>query len=174
MRYLHAFIVFVALIATPLLSWAEDVVQVSMCSLLDNPGAYNHKLIEVTGTISRGFEDFTINDSSCKSRNTVWLEFGGTKGAEVVYCCGPTAISERSQALVLEGIETSIVRDEMLTKFDQLTRKGSQNPAKATIRGRYFSGKKKDLPGGPLWVGYGHMGYATLLAIEQVISVEGN
>jgi hypothetical protein len=43
----------------------------------------------------------------------------------------------------------------------------------ATLTGRYFSGDKLELPNGEVaWQGYGHLGIASLLVIQQVISVQ--
>src|SRR5262245_38512397 len=83
---------------------AEDVAVISLCQLISDPPAYNHKLIQVTGHISRGFEDFTISDESCENGNTVWLELGGTQGSEVMYCCNVPIDPKRSEPLVVEGV----------------------------------------------------------------------
>lgn len=172
MRYCKTLVTIAALVGMSFQCLAEDATPVSMCDLLVNPGVYNHKLIEVTGSVSRGFEDFTISDLACKSQNMIWLEFGGTKGSEVLYCCGVTTKPERKDVLVVEGIETSIVRDEILKRFDKLTTGKRASQVRTTIRGRYFSGEKRELPGGTFWMGYGHMGMASLLVIQQVVSVE--
>ncbi len=42
--------------APPVPSKSDERVKVSYCELKKNPAAYNHKLIEVTGFISHGFE----------------------------------------------------------------------------------------------------------------------
>ena len=39
--------------------------KVSVCELKRDPLAFNHKLVEVTGFISHGFEDFTLFDPEC-------------------------------------------------------------------------------------------------------------
>jgi hypothetical protein len=151
--------------------FAEEPIMVSVCQLLEDPGRYNHRLIEISGSVSRGFEDFTLNDKSCKGRDTIWLELG-TQGSEVVYCCGVSADAKRNSALVIEGIETRLVVDAMFERFQKITMpKHGYGKAKVTLVGRYFSGSKQLLPGGTSWVGYGHMGLSTLLVIEQVKQV---
>ena len=58
----------------------EAAIDVPLCQLLSDPGAYDHKLIRVTGRVSRGFEDFGLHDPSCpedKTLTTIWLEYGG-------------------------------------------------------------------------------------------------
>jgi hypothetical protein len=148
---------------------AEDAIRVSFCELASDPATYNHKLIEVAGRVSRGFEDFTLSDEACPSRSEVWLEIGGTKGAEVMYCCNVPVDPERQSPLIVEGIETSVVRDKQLDRFDEITKK--RGLAKATIVGRFFSGEEKTLPRGKRWMGYGHMGFFSLLVIQQVLTV---
>jgi hypothetical protein len=148
---------------------AEEAIAVSLCELASDPAAYNHKLIEISGRVSRGFEAFTLSDESCGNSNAVWLEMGGTKGAEVMYCCNVPVEPERQSPLIVEDIETSIVRDELLTRFDAIT-KGSGS-AQTTIVGRFFAGIEETLPRGKRWMGYGHMGFFSLLVIEQVLSV---
>jgi hypothetical protein len=72
---------------------------------------------------------------------------------------------EKAESLVVEGIKTHIVQDAMLDKLDQLTDRTEGGRARATIIGRYFSGEKRNLPGGTFWMGYGHMVMATLFVI---------
>ena len=66
----------------------EEPAQVTVCELKANPADYNHKLIEVIGFVSHGFEDFGLFDPSCSSWPYVWLEYGGTKKSGTMYCCG--------------------------------------------------------------------------------------
>jgi len=44
---------------------ASEVEKISLCALHADPAAHNHKLIEVRGTVSHGFEDFTLSDPGC-------------------------------------------------------------------------------------------------------------
>ncbi len=161
-----------ACVVLPTIVHAEEPLQLTVCELLAKPGDFNHKLIEISGTVSRGFEDFTLSDSTCHNKNMIWLELGGKQGSQVIYCCGVSADPKRSSSLVVEGIETSIVEDDLFTKFQKLTlpRKG-YGLAQVTLVGRYFSGEERKLPGGTYWIGYGHMGMATLLVVQQVKQV---
>jgi hypothetical protein len=43
----------------------EEAVRVTACDLKRTPAEFNHKLLEVTGFISHGFEDFGLFDPSC-------------------------------------------------------------------------------------------------------------
>jgi hypothetical protein len=56
--------------------------KVSICALQADPAAYNHKVIEVRGVVSHGFEDFTLSDPRCQRRSGIWLEYGGRVNAK--------------------------------------------------------------------------------------------
>jgi hypothetical protein len=145
----------------------EEPVQVTVCELKTNPGDYNHKLIEVIGFVSHGFEDFGLFDSSCPSWPYVWLEYGGTKKSGTSYCCGVSNNKTRPQELVVEGITVSLTADEKFEAFDRLIQPDSV--VHATLIGRFFAGKESRLLVGR---GYGHMGCCSLLAIQTVVSVD--
>jgi hypothetical protein len=149
----------------------EEPQEVTLCQVLGDPSAFNHKLIKIGGVVSRGFEDFTLNDESCHNANTMWLELGGTRGSQVIYCCGDNNVDgRRSASLVVEGIETNLIEDEVLTRFERLTnKKRGYGKARVVLIGRYFSGEEQTFPGGTFWVGYGHMGMGSLLVIQQVL-----
>src|SRR5260221_4835692 len=84
-------------------SRGEEPIRVNLCDLKTDPETYNHKLIEVTGFASHGFEDFGLFDPSCPSFPYVWLEYGGTKKSGTMYCCGVSADRNRPKELVVEG-----------------------------------------------------------------------
>ena len=156
----------------------ETVSEVPLCRLLSDPGAYNHKLIRVTGRVSRGFEDFSLHDPSCpkdKVSTIVWLEYGGPEPAQVEFCCEASDLPNKpngKEPLWVEGVETSLLRDAIFVKFERLTthlRRGET--IRATVVGRYFSGDKVELPEGRVsWEGFGHFGIASLFVIQQVIA----
>ena len=152
-------------------SASEEPQNVTLCDVLDNPAAFNHKLVKISGIVSRGFEDFTLNDDSCHNNNTMWLELGGTRGSQVIYCCGDNNVDRRRTApLVVEGIETTLIEDEVFSRFERLTnRRRGYGKAKVVLVGRYFSGAQQTLPGGTFWMGYGHMGMGSLLVIQQIL-----
>src|SRR5688572_13745873 len=56
------------------LNKSEERVKVSLCDVKKDPAAYNHKLLEITGFVSHGFEDFTFFDTACSSWPGIWLE----------------------------------------------------------------------------------------------------
>ncbi len=146
--------------------------KVTLCQLKSDPAKYNHRLIEITGFISHGFEDFTISDPACSSWPDVWLEYGGTAASGTMYCCGVTASRTRPTPLVIEKISIPLVDNEQFSKFDKLLQRRPDSVVHATIVGRFFSGEQVKYPSGTCWGGYGHMGCCSLLAIQQVISVD--
>jgi hypothetical protein len=154
----------------------EQAESVTVCQLKNNPAAYNHKLVEVTGFVSHDFEDFTVNDPTCPSWPDVWLEYGGKSKSGTMYCCGVTADRNRPNELVIENIPIPLTDDERFREFDTLIqppfrsgRHGSM--VHATLMGRFFSGRQIHYPKVTFWGGYGHMGCCSLLAIQEIKSV---
>lgn len=134
---------------------------VTLCDILADPPAYDRRVIDVTVFVSYGFEDFTLLDPLCSDRGPrVWAEFGGTYERE------------SDQPLTVDGIQTSIVRDQKLKRFDHLLRRDGGSIVRAKLRGRFFAGEKTELPGGTFWTGYGHFGMFSLFVIEQILEVE--
>jgi hypothetical protein len=155
---------------------AEEPLKVSVCELKADPPSYNHKLVEVEGFVSHGFEDFTLFDPACGDSIGIWLEYGGTQKSNTMYCCGPTAGTTRPNELAVEDIPIPLVDDEEFKEFNrqiQPPHSGeSGSVAHAALVGRFFSGRKKQFgKGKPFWGGYGHMGCCSLLAIQEVKSV---
>lgn len=153
-------------------SLKDEPLKISICDLADNPQNFNHKLIEVTGFISHGFEDFSISDPSCSKTQEIWLEYGGTNNSGTMYCCGVTAKRSRPEKLEVENIPISLTVDEPFQQFDKLIQQEYDTTIHATLIGRFFSGKKLEYPNATVWGGYGHMGCCALLAIERIVSVD--
>jgi len=147
--------------------------KVSVCALQANPDAYNHKLIEVRGIVSHGFEDFTLSDPGCERRSGIWLEYGGLVNSETDYCCGVKA-GPRATALVVEGIATQLIDDALFRRFDARVRIPGDVRFRARLTGRFFAGLKQHTPKGDFWGGYGHLGCCSILVIQQVLAVEAN
>jgi len=146
--------------------------KLSLCELKKDPAAYNHKLVELTGFVSRGFEDFTLFDPSWSSSPEVWLEYGGTSKSGTMYCCGVTADRERPEQLVVEQLRIPLIEDAQFREFDRRLQRRGGSITRATLVGRFFSGKQVKYPRGTFWGGYGHMGCCSLLAIQQVVAVD--
>jgi hypothetical protein len=159
---------------------------VSVCELKRDPDLYDHKLIRVQGTISHEFEDFTIRDAACPDfDNQTWLRYGGDASEDVTYCCPGSGTARKAAPLEVEGIEVALQRDEALERLRRLLNSYridrharviyvQTNPSytvTSTLVGRFFAGTKRHPIFGP-HRGFGHMGCCTLLAIQQVLSID--
>jgi hypothetical protein len=173
MRSVLSSAVLIALCVVPGAQGAQrspEPEKVTLCQLTQDPAAYNHKLVEVTAFVSHGFEDFTLFDPNCPSAQfRVWLEYGGTAASGTIYCCGGTAKRSRPKQLRVENVPIPLVSDKRFREFDRLLQHPPDSVAHATIVGRFFAGNASapQSPGG-----YGHLGCCSLLAIQQVLSVD--
>ena len=149
----------------------EQAEKITICELKSDPGKFNHKLIEVTGFVSHGFEDFALFDPNCPAWPAVWLEYGGTNVSGTMYCCGVTAARTRPKQIRVENIPISLVNDEKFQEFDKLIQRGDTQ-IHGTIVGRFFAGEKQESATSTYWAGYGHMGCCSLLMIQQVLAVD--
>ena len=150
---------------------AEKAETVALCQLVENPAAYNKKLIEVTGVVSHGFEDFTLSAPQCGAPLGIWLEYGGLIGSGTVYCCGGVNVRKRQSPVAVEGIIVPLVQDATFKQFDDIIQQRKVVTLHATLVGRFFSGIPQESPAGKFWGGYGHLGCCSLLVIQQVLTV---
>lgn len=98
--------------------------QVTICELKKNPGAFNHKLVKLTGFVSHGFEDFGVYDPECANWPQIWLEYGGSRNSDTMYCCGITPKQQRPSDLTVEGIKIPLVSDDQFQQIQQNYREG--------------------------------------------------
>jgi hypothetical protein len=155
----------------------EQPEKVTVCQLKIAPPAYNHKLIEVTAFVSHDFEDFTVFDPTCPSWPDVWLEYGGTSKSGTMYCCGVTADRHRPEELEVENIPITLTVNDEFRRFDKLVQPPFRSErhgsiVHAIIVGRFFAGERQRFAKGNPWGGFGHMGCCTLLAIQEIKSVD--
>jgi hypothetical protein len=149
-----------------------EPLKATVCELKNDPAAYNHKIVEITGFVSHAFEHFGISDPACSSWPDIWLEYGGTTGSNTMYCCGVTPSQKRTKSVVVENISIDLVADNQFKAFDTILSREYDTVVRATVVGRFFSGKKDAFARGERYAGYGHMGCCSLLAIQQVVSVD--
>jgi hypothetical protein len=136
--------------------------EVSVCDLLADPAAHDREVVELTTFVSHGFEDFTLFDPRCAAGGSrVWVEYGGTFASGTMYCCGVARERSRKAPLVIRGVETTIVEDEKLRRFDKLVQRKPDSIVHATLRGRFFAERA-----------FGHFGLFSLFVIEQVVAVD--
>jgi len=155
----------------------EQPAKVTVCQLKNAPPTYNHKSIEVTAFVSHDFEDFTLFDPTCPSWPDVWLEYGGTSKSGTMYCCGVTDDRHRPEELVVENIPVTLTINDEFREFDKLVQLPFRSEkhgsiVHATLVGRFFAGERQRFAKGNPWGGFGHMGCCTLLAIQEVKSVD--
>src|SRR5438132_10228724 len=118
----------------------------SVCQLKSDPAKYNHKLVEVTGFVSHGFENFGLFDPTCEVRNSIWLDYGGTKASNTIYCCEVVPGHTRPQVVSVEGLSIPLVDDDRFKELDRMIRRKYDFIARATIIGRFFSGEEVSYP----------------------------
>jgi hypothetical protein len=150
----------------------EEPVEVSICTLKENPTAYNHTLIRLTGFVSHGFEDFTLLNPECPDWPEIWLEYGGTRKSGTVYCCGASGDrGQRSKQLEVENLSIPLIEDGMFSEFDRTLHDRPYTMVHATLVGRFFAGNDtKDHKN--VFRGYGHMGCCSLLVIQQILQFD--
>lgn len=162
------------LLAASQVGYCQDPQKVTPCQLKNDPSTYNQRLVEVTGFVSHGFEDFGLFDPTCPSWPYIWLEYGGTVKSGTMYCCGVSSARSRSKQLVVENTSIPLVADDAFQKFDRLIQRTPDSVVHATILGRFFAGRRRQDSRGTSWGGYGHMGCCSLLVIQQVRSVDAH
>ncbi len=156
----------------------EEPIKTTLCEIKAHPENFQHKLVEFRATASRGFEDSMVEELSYpwpKNGNPgVWMDFGGTRSTETMYCCGFSPKPDRPAALKIDGIEIPLVDDDL---FRQLDKALHANPkpkqsvtVDATLRGRLFARREK-INGNAYWEVYGYMNCCILFVATQVISL---
>jgi hypothetical protein len=160
----------------------EMPLRVSLCEIKAHPEKFLHKLVEFTATASHGFEDSMVEDSRCpwpEHGPGVWMEYGGKRSTDTMYCCGISPKPDRKDTLVVDGVSVDLVEDDTFPAFDQHlhpkhSKQSSSDTVTATLRGRIFAryegvgGTQQNLG----WRGYGHMGCCILFVVTQVVSLE--
>lgn len=102
----------------------EKPLAISLCQVKAHPENFLHKLVEVKVTASHGFEDSMIDDSECawpKGGPGVWMEYGGTRSTDTMYCCGFSPKPDRAKPLVVDGVSLDLRDDQMFKEFDTPT-----------------------------------------------------
>lgn len=151
---------------------AETPVNVTVCDLQNDPAKYNRQLVKITGFVSHGFEDFGLFDPTCQGQASIWVEYGGTKASDTMYCCNVVPGHTRSENVSVDGIKVPLIADDRFNQFDGMIKKRYDLIMHASLVGRFFSGEKIKYPGGEFWSGYGHLGCCMLFVIQQVLSVD--
>jgi len=161
----------------------EKPIIVTLCEVKAHPENFLRKLIQVTATASHGFEDSMVEDSRCpwpKGGPGVWMDYGGTRSTDTMYCCGFSPKPDREKPLIVEGMSLELLDDQTFQEFDKRLHPKHSKPqrrsdtARATLRGRIFA-RYEGFMGtqqGPDWRGYGHMDCCMLFVVTQVVSLD--
>ncbi|MET0935810.1 MAG: hypothetical protein ABWX83_07470 [Luteibacter sp.] len=173
-----SWIVFIALAVsgTAVHATTTAPIRLTACELVSDPGRYDHAMVEVSGRVEHGFEQFDLEVTDCVSRKDiglgVWLEYGGTRQSQTKYCCVVATGPDRQEPLVVEGITCHLVVDDTFERFHRLLHARGAGAVNATVVGRFFAGRKTRINGKTFWGGFGHTGMSSLLVIEQVRDVQ--
>jgi hypothetical protein len=157
---------------------SEAPIKTTLCEIKQHPEKFLHKLVEFTAIASHGFEDSMVESSECtwKSDPSVWMEFGGKRSTDTMYCCGFSPKPDRPEVLKIDGLELPLDDDDLFQRFNNALqshpRKGKSVTVQATLRGRIFAEQIKLAQNASgYWAGYGHMGCCMLFVVTQVVSV---
>jgi hypothetical protein len=162
--------VIVVFLLFPIALRSQETIHATTCDLKQKPADFNHKLVEVTGYVSHGFEEFELFDPRCPDATDVWLDYGGRQLSGTTYCCGDPGDGTRGAPIKVEGLQIPLVANQKFKNFNKLIHAERSTIVQATLIGRFFAGKD---PGKTKWgAGYGHLGCCTLFVIQQVLSVE--
>ena len=141
-------------------------VQTTVCEILQKPSAFNGRIVQVKGTVTVGFETFSLYDGSCVS---IWIDYAGNPN-------------------ITPAVHFKLVRDANFAEFERRLAKGNTSlkvtligrldgvdeiREKTTIRERQ-TGSDGTLSGvvNRTSTGFGHMGqYKARLVLKQVLAV---
>ncbi len=122
----------------------DEPIQAAVCDIYKDPASYNRKKIQVTGFISRGFENSSLFDPKCSSSSvSIWVETGGKERTGVVYCCGVPASKKAEEELKVEGITLPLIDDDKFTAFEKEFAKIDDSIMQATVIGTFFPAKRE-------------------------------
>jgi hypothetical protein len=150
---------------------------VSLCDILKDPKAYDHRNVQFRGDIISEFEDFTVYDSACPGKwgSGVWLMFGGD-----IDCPTPSTVNDRGRPkgknVRFDGVEYPLVKDDNFELFHRsiIARQNMKSVYKvsAILEGTFTAGMVEDKHGHKTRPGYGHMGCCHLFIIHQISDVK--
>ena len=141
--------------------------ETTVCDLKARPAEFNHKSVTVKGILGAGFEGFSFVAPECGGTD-VWVTYGGKASTGVTFCCpGEGDRKNRKRPLTVDGLAVPLIEDKLFKKLQEAVRQ--EGHFAIQVRGTFFSGNAGSNEAS---AGYGHLGFFTLLAIEQVYSVE--
>lgn len=169
---------FFFVLALPVL--AQAPIHATPCDLVNNPGKYANQVVEVRGSVSISFEDFTLVEPGCEEASRpIWLIYGGDEPTPTASTVNDLSRKPGS-VLKVNGRPIPLVHDAALDLFRQRLGAIRISPVgdrpcydchlyqvTATLTGVFFAAQSQ----GQQFEGYGHLGCCHLLAIQQVSDV---
>jgi hypothetical protein len=171
----------------------QEPVDTTVCAVVENPAAFNNRLVRIRGHFSGSFEYSMLSGDDCES---LWFEYGDGGGPPTlaVYVSGGASPgSEDSQGKLILPIPVKIVHDAKLKRFEEQTRAMAKADADwerehpheyvhhcvtATFIGRIDAvsteihefRKKQKTDGHSDRLGFGHMGmFEAQLIVQSVV-----
>jgi hypothetical protein len=172
----------------------QKPVDTTVCTILENPAAFNNRLVRIRGYFSGNFEYSMLSGDDCKG--SLWFEYGdggGPPSLAIYVSGGARPGSEDSQGRLILPIPVKVIRDAKLKQFERQTNAMAKAEADyerahpneyvsycvtATFVGRVDSvsseihefRKKPKTDGRSDFLGFGQMGlFEAQLAIQSVV-----
>jgi hypothetical protein len=150
----------------------EAPQKTTVCEILNHPQVWNHKLVEVTGFASHGFEDSGFRDPDCPDAWNLWMEYGG-KLRTGTMSTASNWDRTGSKPMTVEGIKIALVDDATFHRFDDFLHSNTPSmTVHATVVARFFAGGLGQPKDHHIGGGYGHLGCCALFVIQQVLDVD--
>jgi hypothetical protein len=161
----------------------QSPINTTVCAVLENPAAFNNKMVRVRGHYSHTFETSKLGGDECGG--SLWFTYGGADSspagvgvlgfAHRVHALG----SEDSEGKLILPVPVKLIRDSKLEQFEALAKDAmGGSHATATFVGRIdavsddvhnFLREHPTDHGRTWWLGFGHMGgFEAQLVVQSV------
>ena len=100
----------------------QKPVETTVCAVVENPSAFNNKMVRIRGHFSGNFEYSTLSGGGCKG--ALWFGYGGGGGPPslAVYVPGGAKTgSEDSDGQMILPFPVNLVRDSKFERFEKQT-----------------------------------------------------
>jgi len=100
----------------------QTPLDTTVCAILDNPAAFNNKLVQVRGHFSGNFEYSTLSGDGCQQ--ALWFSYGEDGGPPTLAAYvggGARPGSEDPEGRLILPAPITLVRDSKLKRFEEQT-----------------------------------------------------